>query len=210
MEFNRTLVTGAMALALLTGIPAGHATAEPGKEPGKPKDGPVETAGNPDCTGQWVFRNLATKTNMIGQVGAAQSNYYASGGTMTLTTGYTGTVTASVSATVAVEAKAAMLASVKASINGTVANSQSVSMTNSASFSVPAGRWGNARYGRYRVVATGDSYQLQNSTCTKLNFKRVTYFVSGTNMGQGWCTWISTASLSSPPTQCRGDSPYLA
>lgn len=205
MQFNRTLVTGGMTMALLMGMPALHATADSGT----PKDGSVQPMGNPDCTGQWVFNNLSTKTSMIGQVGAAQSNYYGSGGTMTLSAGYTGTVTASVSATVEVSAKAAMLASVKASINGTVAASQSVSMTNAASFSVPAARWGNARYGRYRVVATGDSYQLQNSTCTKLNFKRVTYFASGSNMGQGWCTWVSTASLSSPPTQCRGDSPFL-
>lgn len=187
---------------------AGAASAEGPDRPGG-GSGDVGTMGYEECQGQYVFANLKVHNDRIGRVGSPQSNYYGSGGTMSLSTGYNGSVTATVSGTVSVEAKAAMLATVKAEVNSSVATSVGVSMTNTASFEVPAGRWGNAVYGRYRIAVTGDSYRLEKSTCRALGKKTVTYYVSGTDRPQGWCTWTSTTSLGQRPSQCNDGSPFV-
>ncbi|GAB3470037.1 hypothetical protein AB1207_22460 [Kineococcus endophyticus] len=169
----------------------------------------VTPQSNPDCRGQWVFDNTSVKADHIGRVGAPVSNYFGSKGSMSLSIGYTGTVGASASASVTAEGSAAVFAKISATVNGTVSTSASVNTTNTSSFDVPAGRYGNGVYGRYRVAVTGDLYQLSAPVCAHKNQQRITYYLGALNKPVGWCTWTSTNPLGSRPAACDDGSPYI-
>jgi hypothetical protein len=127
---------------------------------------------------------------------------------MKLSAGYRGSVEWSASTTISTAANIAIFGKISASIDAGVRRSTEVSQTNEVSFPVPARHYGNAIYGRYRVVVTGTLHHMLNASC-RTSTKRLTYYVSGNNKAEGWCMWISANALGSRSVQCRDGSPYV-
>lgn len=170
--------------------------------------GMAQPRANPDCKNRYWFDSARAKPERIGRVGPPKANYFATAGTMKLSAGYKGSVEWSASTTISTAANIAIFGKISASIDAGVRRLTEVSQTNEVTFPVPARHYGNAIYGRYRVVVTGTLHHMLNASC-RTSTKRLTYYVSGNNKAEGWCMWISTNALGSRPVQCRDGSPYV-
>jgi hypothetical protein len=201
-------VAGVVGL-LCAGVPNAQATdASLGSGAQERPTGSVQPRSNPDCTNRYSFDSTRVKADRIGRVGPPKANYFATRGTMKLSAGYNGSVEWSASTTISTAANIAIFGKISASIDAGVRKSTEVSQTNEVSFRVPAKHYGNGIYGRYRIVVTGMLHHIRNMSC-RTSTKRLTYYVSGKNKPEGWCTWISTSPLGNRPVQCRDGSPYV-
>ncbi|GGK02033.1 hypothetical protein GCM10010123_35010 [Pilimelia anulata] len=169
---------------------------------------PAHAAGDPDCKGQWIYHKKKRFDDRMGRVGPNISHFFNSAGSHKLTSGISGELSIGHSIGVSGEGSV-IVATLQAKLDHTIQATIGVSASTEASTNVPAKRWGNAFWGRARLVVTGEKYQLAARTCKKINRKLLTTYVSARSRAIGWCIWSSKKSLGSRPPQCNDGKPYL-
>ncbi|MFG2382107.1 hypothetical protein [Streptomyces avermitilis] len=153
-------------------------------------DGPGNHPHHPDCEPANIYTPSSKGKDYQKGVGAAQANTNKTGhmATSTFTAEVTGTVGVSISGSLTTSVSI-MIAKIETKYDVSLSASLTTKLGNSTTVHTPTNRTTHARYGVYRLKATGTSYRLTAYCQTSPKVTVVSY----TPDFVGWYTWETKA-----------------